>query len=108
MFLIQPFREFVDTPSLALLAALVSLMVGLLGVGIVKYRNLTSVQLALIGVLAAPVLWMAYGVWEITISLIYRAGDPVIRVDLFLIGPLLYCTSLVQLCAILYVALRRR
>ena len=95
--LIRPFVIFIEDPAWAFVPTLVFLAVGLIGFQASKRRPGTLTLLTVIGLLAPSVLWLIYTGWEFAVANMYPSGDPVIRVDLFLIAPVLFCASLLGL-----------
>ena len=95
--LIRPFVIFVEDPAWAFVPTLVFLAVALIGFRAAKRRPGTLIPITVIGLLAPPVLWLVYTGWEFTVANMYPPGDPVIRVDLLLIAPVLFCGSLLGL-----------
>ena len=96
-FFFQPFVAFVGNPAWALVPALGSLAVGLIGFRVAKYKWGIVRPIVFAGLLTAPILWLIYAAWEYSLTITYPSGDPLIRLDLLLIAPVLYSVSLVQL-----------
>jgi hypothetical protein len=103
MFFFRPFVAFVGNPAWALVPALGSLAVGLIGLRVAKYKRGIVRPIVFAGLLTAPILWLIYAAWEFSLTITYPPGDPQIRVDLFFIAPVLCSVSLVQLITLCWI-----